>query len=212
MQYFLAQFPDDTRLKVLFVQGKKAKVYETQVNWLAIAEFELYNPKPLTMSTVFPGGTSYIGCGMDSMQHCVLGFQSSTVPSDASSSDESDERESPQFDTILDMTSLQFGDAGRGFKGKGLFVLESETDYTARLSTLARDNDFEDAKFSLQLGNLPPIQEKWLPEVAARAKARWDQRQEKTFCGYCGTPEPAKRCTVCRVVYYCGEVRDQDAG
>ncbi|KAF8991255.1 hypothetical protein BDZ89DRAFT_1173344 [Hymenopellis radicata] len=69
-------------------------------------------------------GTTYItGDESYGMNHAVLGFASS--------------REG-NIDTILDMSSLQFGDAGRGLGGKSLFALESLDEFYDRVETIAR--------------------------------------------------------------------------
>ena len=204
LQYFLDLFPDDTRLRVRTVENGCPKIYETLADSRSIIEFRLYDPKLLTVSDVMPGSTSYIGGGDDTMPHCVLGFKSGD-PSHAQS-------HILGFDTILDMSCLQYGDVGRGFGGRGLFVLESEREYASRLRTFAERNSFHHAKISWRIQNVPPHHAQWLREAAKRAKARWDERHKTRFCGHCGAPlKVPRRCGACRSVWYCDEMHQRSA-
>jgi len=203
VQEFFDLFPKTTRLQVRLVQNNKPKVFDVLADNRVILEFELVDPNLLTLSIVAPGGMSHIGGGQDSMPHSVLGFRSEQE------GDAHDQ--TPDFDAILDMSSLQFGDAGRGFRGKGLFVLEPEKDYAARLKTFAKGNDFVDAQLSLRIRNPLTDQKAWLQDVAVRAKARWERRHENPFCGYCGAPKASKRCALCKSTYYCDEAHQSGA-
>jgi len=138
-----------------------------------------------------PDNQTYITGADPVMDHAVLAFPH------ANGVDEPE--------TILDLASLQFGDAGRGFKGKGIFVLEPSDQYIARLDNYAKRNDFKNAKLSVRINAAPDSD--FLQEAAKRAKARWDQRDTENWCGHCGAPSrndvPLKRCAKCRAAYFC---------
>ena len=48
----------------------------------------------------------------------------------------------------------------------------------------------------------------WLQDVAKRAKARWDKREEEPWCSYCGAPKPPFRCP-CQQEKYCSAVHQR---
>lgn len=205
VQEFFDLFPKNTRLHVRLVENNKPKAFDILADNRIILEFELFDPNLLTLSIVAPGGMSYIGGGQDSMPHAVLGLRSEQ-------SQEGDAHDQiPDFDAILDMSSLQFGDVGRRFRGKGLFALESEKDYATRLKTFAKENTFADPRMSLRIHNPLTDQKAWLRDVALHAKTRWEKRHENPFCGYCGAPEAQKRCTACKTTYYCDETHQNGA-
>ncbi|KAF9019299.1 hypothetical protein BDZ89DRAFT_1208263 [Hymenopellis radicata] len=136
-------------------------------------QLKLINPITMTHATVLPRGTTYItGDQSYEMNHAVLGFASS--------------REG-NIDTILDMSSLQFGDAGRGLGGKSLFALESLDD---RVETIARGADTENAR-TLMMAITPAAA--WLAGVAKRVKERWDKRHQE----HSGGPAATQRCSKC---------------
>ncbi|KAF9475519.1 hypothetical protein BDN70DRAFT_248369 [Pholiota conissans] len=124
--------------------------------------------------------------------HCVLGFR----PPDSES----------DIDTILNLSLLQFGDARRGFKGKGLFVLEPVHEYVKRLSKFAEGHNFHAHQRYKCLDTKPSPYEEWLEGVARKVKDRWENCHEVPWCGHCGAPplnQDLKRCSRCHQVSYC---------
>ena len=189
-QYFIELFPwEFTRVRVRVVEAKnKPRVYTTLVDDRMIVEIRLLQVKAASVS--FAKDKMYIGGNEPLTDHAVLVFPPSTgVESDGA---------------ILDLSSLQFGNAGRGFKGRGTFVLESVTEYLKRLNNFAVGNDYWEGKRSQRI-NPTPFDD-YLKDVACRAKERWEKRATEPWCGHCGAPSrgtPLKRCANCRVTYYC---------
>ena len=100
---------------------------------------------------------------------------------------------------MLDLASMQFGDAGRGDGGE-LFRLVSVERWYDGIEMIAEDCKPLKAG-AFRIGPTP--NDAWLKEVAKRVKARWEARATKPWCGYCGKAEPPKKCA-CGKVYYCG--------
>jgi len=190
-QYFIDLFPEFTRVRVRTVdKDGKVTTYSTLASDRFIVEMHLFGSKSLTMATVLPDGLTHISGGDNVIQHAVLGFSSPGT----------------KIDTILDLTSLQFGDVGRGFKGRGLFVLEPIQQYVGRLDKFAEQNDFKTPKMSARISDTVPNSE-WLKKVAKKVKERWDQRETVHWCGHCGSPprdgNELQRCGTCKAAYYC---------
>lgn len=140
----------------------------------------------MTLVHVLPSRT-YITGGEDTMPHAVVGF--------AESAD-------GNVSTILDLASLQFGDAGRGLGGRSTFALESLDAFYDRVEAIAEGADTENAKVSARIG--PCADDAWLKQVAKRVKNRWDERDTKGWCGHCGAPgEALKKCSLCHDDAYC---------
>ena len=113
---------------------------------------------------------------------------------------------------VLDLASMQFGEAGRGRKSKGTFALESLDHFYDRLETIAGGCDSSKTKTSHRILDSPDSE--WLEKVAKRAKARWDARDTDPWCGHCGAPSLAgiklKKCGLCRV-HYCNAAHQKAA-
>ncbi|KAF9475514.1 hypothetical protein BDN70DRAFT_935818 [Pholiota conissans] len=110
--------------------------------------------------------------------------------------------------TILDLASLQFGNVGRGFEGKGLFSLEPVKQYKKRLEEFAQRNTFDNPKLSHRINSHTTPNNEWLKKVAKRAKARWDNRDKVHWCGHCGAPPLGGdliSCPSCNNAWYCNE-------
>lgn len=191
-QHFIDLFPSEsTSIRVRFVDHNKPKTFCCSASARFIIEMKLYEPKSLNVSCVLPHNSTYLTGADPVMDHAVLAFP--PPPNQ-------DEPEA-----ILDLASLQFGEAGRGFNGKGIFVLEPVDQYMTRLNNYARRNDFKNAKLSIRINAAPD--DEFLQEVARRAKERWDKRNTEKWCQHCGAPSrhgiPLKRCAKCRVAHYC---------
>lgn len=188
-QHFIDLFPESTQILVRRVDKDKPLIYSTPASDRWIMEMDLHEPRTVSMSIVLPGSQTYITGKILTMVHAVLGFG----PPDSS------------IDTILDLASLQFGDVGRGNKGRSLFVLESLSQYTDRLERFAKSSNFNDPKLSQRIRGTP--KDDWLRMVAQRAKQRWEKRATVPWCGHCGAPplkdRDLKKCSKCKAAWYC---------
>jgi hypothetical protein len=188
-QHFIDLFPESTRIRVRNVDKDKTLVYNTFASDRLIVEMDLYEPHTVSMSVVLPDNKTYITGEDPTMFHAVLGFG----PPGSS------------IDTILDMASLQFGDVGRGNKGRSLFVLESVSQYANRLEKFAKSSTFNNPKISQRIRGTP--NDDWLRTVAQRAKERWENRDTVPWCGHCGAPpskdRDLKKCSKCKAAWYC---------
>ena len=188
-QHFIDLFPESTQILVRRVDKDKVLVYRTLASDRLIMEMELHEPRTVSMSVVVPDNQTYITGDDPTMVHAVLGFG----PPGSS------------IDTILDLASLQFGDVGRGNKGRSLFVLESISQYTNRLEKFAKSSNFNDPKLSQRIRGTP--NEDWLRMVAHRTKERWEKRDSVPWCGHCGAPplrdRDLKKCSKCKAAWYC---------
>lgn len=196
-QHLFDLFPSDlTRVRVRVVENNKPRIYTTLASDRLIVEMKLQKPKTMNLCAVLPVNQTYTTGADDVMDHAVLAFP---PPS-----------EHDQAQTILDLSSLQFGEAGRGFKGRGLFILESVHEYKQRLSTFAEGNNFDESKVTRRINPIPKGQygsdDEYLKDVARRVKARWEGRQTDPWCGHCGSPArsgPLLRCSKCQGAFYC---------
>jgi MYND finger len=189
-QHFIDLFPESTQILVRRVDKDKALVYSTLASDRLILEMDLHEPRTVSMSAVLPDNMTYLTGDDPTMVHAVLGFG----PPDSS------------IDTILDLASLQFGDVGRGNKGRSLFVLESISQYTNRLEKFAKSSNFNDPKLSQRIRGTP--RDDWLRAVAQSAKERWEKRATVPWCGHCGAPplrdrRDLKKCSKCKAAWYC---------
>ncbi|KAJ7651850.1 hypothetical protein B0H17DRAFT_958247 [Mycena rosella] len=181
LQHFFDLYPEGVRIRVRTSSGAE---FTTLASSRCILEMVLLGPKLMTMSCILPSQI-YITGDEDTMVHAVMGF------TDSSSS---------ASDIILDMASLQFGDAGRGLGGRSTFVLESRSDFGNRLNRIANSASF--TKTSARIRPCPD--DGWLKPIAAKVKARWENRHAESWCGHCGSPGPdLKKCSKCRDTSYC---------
>lgn len=189
-QHFIDLFPESTQIRIRNVDKDKTFVYNTLASNRLIVEMNLYEPYTVSLSTVLPDNQTYITGDDPTMIHAVLGF---SLPN------------SSTIDTILDLASLQFGDVGRGNKGRSLFVLESFPQYANRLEKFAKSSNFKDSRLSQRIRGTP--KDNWLRAVAQRTKERWEKRATVPWCGHCGAPpfrdRDLKKCSKCKAAWYC---------
>ncbi|KAF7335657.1 MYND-type domain-containing protein [Mycena venus] len=183
LQHFFDLYPPNTPLRVRTSAGTD---YITSASSRVILEMRLLRPKRMTIAYVVAGGV-YITGHEDTMMHAVVGFG---PPGEANVA------------TVLDLASLQFGDAGRGLGGRSTFALESLDAFYDRLEAVAQGADTANARSSERIRQGP--HDAWLTWVAKRVKERWEERDTKPWCGHCGRPgEALKKCSLCLEDYYC---------
>lgn len=101
---------------------------------------------------------------------------------------------------VLDLSSLQFGEPGRG-KGGETFALGTIDGFYDMVERVAQD--CEPLKGGVaRIGKSPD--DEWLRGCAGRVRERWEGGP-KGWCGYCGAPEPRLKCGGCKEVFYCGK-------
>lgn len=186
LQYLFGLYPDSQPLRVRTDTGMQ---FTTVAESRHTAKFRLHAPKRMFMCFVASttGGTSgYFTGEMATMPHISMVF-APREPADAR-------------DSVLDLSSLQFGDVGRGLGGSSLFVLEALDDYVARMRLLAER--VEEPVFGGAIAFQP--QHAWLEAVARRVKARYDRRDAERWCGHCGAPGELMACATCKEARYCG--------
>ncbi|KAJ7058723.1 hypothetical protein C8F01DRAFT_1147017 [Mycena amicta] len=188
LQHFFELFPTDVPVRVRTAKGKE---FTTPAFAREILKLTLEAPERLTLSCFLPKGPFYTHGESPTMKHGVLSFRSP------------DDEDNDSDSVVLDLSSLQFGDAGRGTGGT--FVLEEHDVFMARLGAgrgIATGYTLDMRAHLVQIRE--EAEDRWLIEVAKRAKARWDKRGSEIWCGHCGAPNPAlKRCAACHEIGYC---------
>ncbi|EDU41928.1 zf-MYND domain containing protein [Pyrenophora tritici-repentis] len=192
LQLFFGLFPDDTKLRVRHAPLNKqpGESYITTINRRVIIEEAFREPKLTTAIVSLPEGTLQVSGHQPLLPHAVVGFS----PHDSAT-----------VKTFFDLSSMQFGDLGRGPgpKGKQLFALDTPEEFAIRFSHLARGADPSQSQHTLAISGTPF--DDWLLEVAIRVKKRWDNKDKEKWCGHCGAPKPVSKCSGCGQVYYCGK-------
>ncbi|KAJ6613943.1 hypothetical protein B0H10DRAFT_192608 [Mycena sp. CBHHK59/15] len=183
LQHFFDLYPANYPVRVRTSTGAD---YITTTSTRVILEMDLIQPRRMTLAHVV-GSHTYITGATHTMPHAVVGFATS---------------KDGNVETVLDLASLQFGDAGRGLGGRSTFALESLDAFYDRVESVALGADTEHAKTSVRIG--PCADDAWLKRVARRAKERWDARGTTPWCGHCGAPGgDLKKCSLCREACYC---------
>lgn len=192
LQLFFGLFPDETRLRVRHAPLNKqpGESYTTTIGRRVIIEESFREPKVTTAISVLPEGTLHVSGHEPQLPHAVVGFS----PHDSAT-----------VKTFFDLSSMQFGEIGRGPgpKGKQLFALDTPEEFAIRFSHLAKGADPSKSQRNLTISGTPF--DDWLEEVAVRVKRRWDSRENEKWCGHCGAPNAASRCSGCGQAYYCGK-------
>jgi hypothetical protein len=191
IQIFFGLFPDNAKLRVRHapINKQPGVSYMTTTSRRVIIEEAFQNPKFTTAVCVLPINTMYVSGHEPELKHVVVGFSSP---------------DSETVTTFFDLSSMQFGDIGRGPgpKGKELFALDTPDEFALRFSKLAKGTNPSKSKRSLAISGTPV--DGWLMEVAQRVKTRWDNRRTEKWCGHCGVPYPKHKCSgTCKEAYYC---------
>jgi len=194
LQHFFDLYPESTKLRIRTSAGVE---FTTTASTRVILEVKLLRPKLLTLSCVLPNQTYITGAG-DTMLHAVAGFA---------------RLEDENVSIVLDLASMQFGEAGRGLGGRSTFALESLDGFYDRVEKIAFGADTANAKTSLRIGPCPD--DVWLKGVARKVKQRWEKRETEPWCGHCGAPgfggKELRKCSACREVYYCNAAHQAGA-
>jgi hypothetical protein len=210
LQHFFDQFSPDTKLCVRLgpVNKQPGKSYVTSISHRTILHTNLIHLT--TQIYVAIVGTAPICAGniSDDMTHWVMLFRSA-------------ENDKVKHTSVLDLSSMQFGEIGRGpgVKGKMPFALDSRDEFNARHARLAMVSEVVGVSKRLGFSNWPDDaeaeerkyglaalpQSALLVDIARRVKERWENRDKEKWCGYCGAPGPKSRCSGCREVWFCGK-------
>ncbi|KAI1082931.1 hypothetical protein F5B20DRAFT_489820 [Whalleya microplaca] len=114
IQHFFDLFEPETPIRVR--HGPKGNAaggsYHTPIERRNIVEMTMIRPKQTTISVVAPEGMTYVSGEEETMVHAVIGF---ARPGGS------------DIISFFDLSSMQFGDIGRGpgAKGQGLFALDT---------------------------------------------------------------------------------------
>ncbi|EJD51271.1 hypothetical protein AURDEDRAFT_111861 [Auricularia subglabra TFB-10046 SS5] len=207
-------------LQPVCVRTNTGVEFITHMEYHHTATFMLRNPKSATVSVILNGNPTYhqessgrtkmrlprrtlVTGNKATMKHCAMVF---VPPPEGSDLDRLSRGRVPRDNVVLDLASMQFGDAGRGLRGKSLFVLEPMETFKARMLTVAESAD-EPVTGGPMLESPKSI---WLKEVARRAKERYDRREKEHWCGHCGAPAKRFACK-CRAAWYCDSAHQKAA-
>ncbi|KAH8747093.1 hypothetical protein F5882DRAFT_422573 [Hyaloscypha sp. PMI_1271] len=165
-----------------------------------ILEFKMKGPKLLTVSTGMKvggstsgkGGTIVTGLDQESL-HSALGFAAPGMGN---------------VDFVVDMTRMQWGEAGRGSLGE-LYYLGSVAGYYRAMENVC--DDIEEVGYGAT-HVAPSIHTDAMKSCASRVWERWENRDTEGWCDYCGGPDSSERrllnCSACKetkVRYCCKE-------
>lgn len=197
LQIFFDQFPQSaTKLHVRHgpasggAKGASGVSYTTGLDTFRIVEKTFVGPQFCTTIIVHPTGRVHVSGDEATIIHAVVAF---TRPG----------AEGPT--SFLDLTSMQFGDVGRGLGGSGLFALETLDEFNTRMGQISKGVLEDTTQISHRTSAHPDTLD-WLRLVALQAKARWEKRDTEKWCGHCGAPvSTAKTCSGCMKAWYCGQ-------
>lgn len=202
LQYFFDLFPPSTRLRIRHGpqasrKGSAALSYTTSIDTFRVFEVDLVRPRVVTSIVQMSQEMGYKSGDETVMPHAVARFEPSGADPAANGKDLE-----PSF---LDLSSMQFGDLGRGpgKKGKGLFALDTSSEFCERVDSVSHGMNMESIKVSHGVRPHRTL-DGWVREVAARAKKRWEAAVGEKWCGHCGAPvNDNSKCSGCRAEWYC---------
>jgi hypothetical protein len=191
LQELFALFPANTRLRIRHAPNDKepGTSYITSVRSRRVFRDVLLEPKFSTVLASPQWESILFACTGAEMRHCYMAFYAP---------------DSEEIASILDLSSMQFGEVGRGpgKEGKMLFVLEEKTDYEERLKRIAGSADLARRESYAHV-----IFDQKFPggNIVRTVKERWEKRDTEKWCGYCGAPEPKSKCGGCGDVWFCNK-------
>ncbi|KAJ8495282.1 hypothetical protein ONZ45_g12933 [Pleurotus djamor] len=119
LQHFFDLLPPRTLIRIRTAKGTE---YTTPFYNRFILEMPFIQPNIMCMSVLIPGATYHQGDSFE-MTHAVMGF--------------SEHEYTDKITTIVDLSTMQFGESGRGMGGKGLVVIESLEEFYGRVEKVA---------------------------------------------------------------------------
>ncbi|KAH8164031.1 hypothetical protein CIB48_g4240 [Xylaria polymorpha] len=161
LQHFFDLFPANTPIRIR--HGPQRGALPPNASFIAtierrrILETTLLRPKHANLIIVLPESIAHVNGEGVTMAHAVMGFL----------------RESrDEVNSILDLSSLQFGEVGRGpgSRGQALFALDTMDEFLDRMEKVAEDRIREKSRMSLRIDPCP--HDEWLKEVARKVKDR----------------------------------------
>ena len=200
LQHFFDMYSPSTLIRIRHgPKDPKCKVpgdtHITSLDRRVILEMKLVKPRYTIMSSVCPENKTYISGEGATMLHAVVGFAPPDIENMAS---------------VIDLSSMQFGDIGRGPGAKGgeLFALDTMDEFYNRMEKVAHGNVDGESKTSQRIG--PSIDDTWLKQIAVKVKLRLERRESEKWCGHCGAPLPdTKSCSGCHNAWYCNQAHQK---
>ncbi|XMA09495.1 hypothetical protein WAI453_002286 [Rhynchosporium graminicola] len=182
-----------------------------------ILEYTLHEPKHNILSLIehpstctSPESYTWTSSGASpSENHCVMAFFPSQhlVPSSGYFKPSSKPSKKLENAMIIDMTRLQYGDAGFGTYGENYF-LGSYGDYSESMKGICGELKLKSI-VGRTAGRLnDPDNQARVKTCARRAWERWMEREKEGWCEYCGRGgKELMMCGACkgRKVWYCCE-------
>ncbi|KAI1258404.1 hypothetical protein F5Y18DRAFT_413630 [Xylariaceae sp. FL1019] len=192
LQHFFDLYPGDTPIRIRHgaQEGNTPSDYVITIEQRRILEINLEKPRHTNVIIILPDGITHTNGESYYMVHAVMGFYRNEADG--------------KYSAMLDLSSLQFGELGRGpgANGKALFALDTESEFLDRMSQVAKDQAEDSLRVSLRIGECPD--DKWLKEVAKKVKERWERKAVEKWCGHCGRALPSpKACAKCHKEWYC---------
>jgi len=192
-QHFFDLCPPGQKLSI---QIKKEPSVLVDLFTRRILKFQMKGPKLLTLSSGVKtqdgsAGTIITGFGQESL-HSVLGFAG---PGSAN------------VDFVVDMSRMQWGEAGRGSFGE-LYYLGTTDKFFEIMENVCDDIE-EVGNAATHVG--PSEHTTAMEACAKRVWERWENRDKEGWCEYCGVgaaERPLFSCSACtetKVRYCCKE-------
>jgi hypothetical protein len=164
-----------------------------------ILEFKIHGPK-LNWLTTVAGKATFNNGQIDDEPHCVIAFPN---PRDT---------EEPGQRFVVDMTRMQYGEAGRGLYSENYFLgtFSEFKESMKKICDETKDSGMIHPKFS-NSGNDNELR---LKACATKVWERWQNREIEGWCAFCGKPgSKFMRCGACKekkVFYCCTEHQKSD--
>ncbi|KAF9042142.1 hypothetical protein BJ165DRAFT_1405852 [Panaeolus papilionaceus] len=202
------------RVRIPPLGNKPAQEFLTSPYTRKAVEFTLIEPTEATV-TVTPTKTFVNNASDEEVAYSVIGLTSLDSSTSANMGD------AGPVDTIVDLSSMQHGDAGRGYHTEDAFIVARLEDYVQDcLPKFAKSHTFEHATYNCtarRLARREPWDDEML-ETVDYVRRYWEFRHIRTFCAFCGVPEgfkgdgkPLICCSRCQNEFYCSHFHQQSA-
>ncbi|KAF8859931.1 hypothetical protein BDZ45DRAFT_801176 [Acephala macrosclerotiorum] len=183
--YFLDLCPSGQEISIQIAKEEPV-LFNASTNPRMI-EFDLIGPKQLKMAHIQSTQLFMSTGNRDGQQHSILGFKVGDSNDDW---------------VVVDMTRMQYGEAGRGTYGEPYFL--------GRIKNYSLGEFYEKAVLQPQAEFVDtPMQnanEKRLKACSKKVFERWQNRENEHWCSYCGKPgDTFMKCGQCKTktVWYC---------